>query len=303
MLSNFTQAQDVHYSQFDKTKALLNPSLIAYQNEDYEMQIQRRSQWSSVTIPFNTFSLSFNAKNVFKGFSMGTAILNDLAGDSYFSTKGLSLSLASSFNTTDNILFAGLQAAFYQRAINYDNLIFLENETFSNTDFIFFDFAMGISNYKIIDNKSSLMLGFSAYHLNRPNQSFISTEEVFLNPKYVFHSTYYKRINSKIDISPTFYSSSQSADYEVVVGSGLTYKLNQEINLKSGLYGRINDAFLIVLGVQKASLEIIASYDINTSSLVAASNFMGAFEFSIKYGWSVFKETKEIKQKICPKYL
>ena len=53
----------------------------------------------------------------------------------------------------------------------------------------------------------------------------------------------------------------------------------------------------------KANLEIIASYDINTSSLVAASNFMGAFEFSIKYGWSVFKETKEIKQKICPKYL
>ena len=87
VLSKFTQAQDVHYSQFDKARALLNPSLIAYQNEDYEIQIQRRSQWYSVTTPFNTFSLSLNAKNVFKRFSIGTTILNDLAGDSYFSTK------------------------------------------------------------------------------------------------------------------------------------------------------------------------------------------------------------------------
>ena len=86
---------------------------------------------------------------------------------------------------------------------------------------------LGVSNYKIIDNKSSLMLGFSAYHLNRPNQSFISTKEALLKPKYVFHSTYYSRINSKTDISPTLYSSSQSEDYEIVIGSGFTYKFNQ----------------------------------------------------------------------------
>ena len=65
MCLEIVQAQDIHYSQFDKTKTLLNPSLIANQNEDYEIQIQRRSQWSSVTTPFNTFTLSFNLREVY----------------------------------------------------------------------------------------------------------------------------------------------------------------------------------------------------------------------------------------------
>ena len=59
LFSQFIEAQDVHYSQFEKTKSLINPSLISSQEEDYEIQLQRRSQWSSITIPFNTFSLSF----------------------------------------------------------------------------------------------------------------------------------------------------------------------------------------------------------------------------------------------------
>ena len=84
LFSEFIQAQDVHYSQFDKTKSLINPSLIANQNEDYELQVQRRSQWASVTVPFNTFSFAFNAKEVYKTFSVGATILNDVAGDSHF---------------------------------------------------------------------------------------------------------------------------------------------------------------------------------------------------------------------------
>ncbi|KRO55771.1 MAG: hypothetical protein ABR79_05900 [Cryomorphaceae bacterium BACL11 MAG-121001-bin54] len=68
MFSEFIQAQDVHYSQFDKTKSLINPSLIANQNEDYEIQLQRRSQWASVTVPFNTFSFLLMPKRFIKHF-------------------------------------------------------------------------------------------------------------------------------------------------------------------------------------------------------------------------------------------
>ena len=63
------------------------------------------------------------------------------------------------------------------------------------------------------------------------------------------------------------------------------------------------DAFFITLGMKKENLEAIISYDINTSTLANASGFMGGFEFSISYGWSVFKENKEKKQEVCPKYL
>ena len=87
------------------------------------------------------------------------------------------------------------------------------------------------------------------------------------------------------------------------MGSGITYKLNNEVNLKSGIYSRIKDAFFVTLGMQKENLEAIVSYDINTSSLTNASNSIGGVEFSISYGWSIIKKTKKSKQKICPKYL
>ena len=301
--SKFIYAQDVHYSQFDKTKSLANPSLIANQNMDYEIQLQRRSQWSSITTPFNTFSLSFNAKEIYRNLSVGATILNDVAGDSHFSTDGLALSLVNSVNTKEGSLAISLQTALYQRSVNYDNLIFLENEELQNTKFSFFDIGLGASHYKRLENNSALLVGISSYHLNKPKQSLVSNDQVVLSPKYILHSAYYTSVGPKIEISPTFYASSQSQDKEFIIGSGLTYILNEEVNLKSGIYSRIKDAFFVTLGMQKANLEAIISYDINVSTLANASNSMGGFEFSISYGWNIIKEKKEVKQKICPKYL
>lgn len=301
--SELIQAQDVHYSQFDKTKSLVNPSLIANQNEEYEIQLQRRTQWSSVTIPFNTFSLSFNAKEIYKTFSLGATILNDVAGDSHFSTDGLALSIVNSVKTKENLFAISLQGALYQRSVNYSNLIFLENEELENTKFSFFDIGLGISNYKILDRNSALLIGISSYHLNKPKQSLVLNDKVVLTPKYILHSTYYTRLTSKIHVSPALYVSLQNQDKEVIIGSGATYKLNEEVDLKSGVYSRIQDAFFVTLGMQKANLEAIISYDINTSTLTNASNFMGGAEFSISYSWSIAKEKKELQQKICPKYL
>ena len=59
----------------------------------------------------------------------------------------------------------------------------------------------------------------------------------------------------------------------------------------------------MTIGIQKASLEATISYDINTSSLANASNSRGGVEVSLIYAWSIVKETKEVKQKVCPKYL
>lgn len=303
LLSIFLQAQDVHYSQFDKTKSLVNPSLISNQDEDYEIQLQRRSQWSSVTTPFNTFSISVNTKDIYKTLSAGVTILNDVAGDSHFSTDGISLSLSNSFNTKKNSLSVALQTAIYQRAVNYEGLIFLENEELQNSKFAFFDIGLGISNYTVLDQNSAFLVGLSSFHLNSPEQSLTSTGDASLSPKYIIHSTYYTSVSSKINILPTIYASSQNQDKEFIIGSGVIYKLSDEIDLKSGVYNRVKDAFFVTLGIQKENLEAIISYDINTSTLVNASNAMGGFEFSVSYGWSITKEKNEKEQKICPKYL
>jgi len=299
----FSLAQDVHYSQFDKTKSLLNPSLISHQVEDYEIQAQRRSQWSSISVPFNTFSISFNTKKIYKDFSLGLTVLNDLAGDSYFSTDGLAFSIAKHAATKENIFAIGLQAALYQRSVNYDNLIFIESEEWQNTKFSFFDFSLGISYHKILNPNSSLLMGASSYHLNNPRQSLISNPNVVLNSKYIVHTKYYTRVSSKFEISPTLYFSSQLQDRELIIGNGLEYGVNAKVKLKSGIYSRVKDSFFVTFGIKKGNLDAMISYDINTSSLSNASNYMGSFEFSISYAWSTIKEKKVEQHKICPKYL
>mgnify|MGYP001185870968 CR=1 FL=1 len=303
LCSEFIQAQDVHYSQFDKTTSLLNPSLIAHQNDDYEIQLQRRSQWSSVTTPFNTFSAAFNIRDVYNSLSSGIMILNDIAGDSYFSTNGLSLSFANSFNTKHNLFAVGVQAAFYQRSINYDKLVFLQNEFLGLTSFSFFDIGIGVSNYKRIGIKSGFLLGISSFHLNKPKQSLELNEEVFLSPKHILHSSYYSSLGAKVDVFPAIYASLQNQETELIIGSGLTYKLNDKFNLNSGVYSRIKDAVFITLGMQNEKLSAMISYDINISTLANASNYMGGTEISISYTWSINEEKNEEKPKICPKYL
>ena len=303
LYAGFICAQDVHYSQFDRTTSLLNPSLIAHQNNDYEIQLQRRSQWSSVTRPFNTFSTAFNVKDVYNSLSSGITVLHDVAGDSYFLTNGLSISLAKAFNKNQNLFAVGLNAALYQRSINYDDLVFLQNEFFAVTDFSFFDIGIGVSNYKRIGNKSAILFGFSSFHLNRPKQSLGLNEQVFLRPKHIFHSTYHSSFGPKVDISPSVYTSLQNQERELIIGSGITYRLNEKFNLNSGIYSRVNDAIFITLGMQNEKLSAIISYDINVSSLSNASGYMGGTEISVSYSWSVQKEKSKEKTKICPKYL
>ncbi len=295
-------AQDIHFSQFEKTKATINPSLIANQNEDYQIQVQRRSQWFSVTKPFNTFSLSFNAKNIFNSISIGAMMLNDVAGDSYFSTDGFAISLINSYKHTNNVYAFSFQTGLFQRSFNYEELIFIQNEVINNTKINFFDIDLGFSNYKKITEKSSIIFGFSLQHLNKPNQSLTLEEKAVLNTKYIFHSTYFNSINSKMDFYPTFYFSQQGQQREFVFGSEMKYVLNNDFHLLSGAFVRMNDAIFIVLGIEKENLQVTTSYDINISSLSAASNYAGAFEIAINYGWNTRKKNKQ-QIMTCPKYL
>ena len=137
-------SQDVHFSQFNETKSLINPALIGFQDGDYKVQLQRRSQWQSVSVPFNTFSLSFEAKNIAKDLSFGIQILDDIAGDSRFKTNGLtsSISYKLKVNNRKSVYFGMLFGA-YQRSIDYSTLVFNETESISNKTIDFFDAAIG----------------------------------------------------------------------------------------------------------------------------------------------------------------
>ena len=55
------------------------------------------------------------------------------------------------------------------------------------------------------------------------------------------------------------------------------------------------------IGINYNGITAVISYDVNTSDLIAASDYKGGFEFSIIYVWN--KKKRVEKTKYCPRYL
>ena len=279
-LFNTAIAQDFNYSQLSKSQALINPALINRNVNDYEIQIHRRSQWYTVTRPFNTIVFSYTQKQALKNTSFGLNIINDIAGDSRFSTDGVYLALANNIKINEDNLSLGIQGSMFQKSLKYDELFFLEEESFYNNTISFFDMNIGAAFMT-----SNFIASASIYHLNKPNQTFSSTNQEKLEHKHVIYFSYIEPYNSKLILFPELYYFQQQENHSFVLGTNISYKINNT-DLKLGVYNRYGDAFFVNLGIIKDNLELLLSYDVNTSSLYAASNRVGAFEFSITYGWN-----------------
>ena len=95
--------------------------------------------------------------------------------------------------------------------------------------------------------------------------------------------------------------SRQGKSAELLVGSGFRYNLQNNTNLITQLFYRWNDAVIPAFGINYNSISAVVSYDVNTSDLIAASDYKGGFEFSIIYVWN--KKKRVEKTKYCPRYL
>ena len=94
----------------------------------------------------------------------------------------------------------------------------------------------------------------------------------------------------------------QNKSSEVVLGGALSALLNgDEVNPTAVYFGswlRVSDAIIPYVGIEINGLRIGASYDINTSSLKAATASRGGSEFSIIY----VKRPAEVKGVPCPRF-
>src|SRR5690349_6536682 len=52
------KAQDIHFTQFYENSILRNPALTGVFAEDYKLGVSYRSQWSSVSNPYQTGTLN-----------------------------------------------------------------------------------------------------------------------------------------------------------------------------------------------------------------------------------------------------
>lgn len=317
-------AQDIHFSQFNRSFLNLNPALNGDFKGSYRFNGNYRNQWSSVSEPFTTFSFSAEAKSPFKklkGIHLGLLFFNDEAGLGGLTTTLVNLNTAYSYALNSDsslVATAGLQFGITSRSINfnafrfdqqYDGVQFNPNlasgENFNTDSYRYFNLQTGFKLSYFIERRKRINAGIGLYNLTQANQSFLGSN-IPLDQRSNFHIDIDYIISERIDILPSVLYSSQGNYNELVFGTNLRYRLENSDYYKRNLYGgvwlRNEDAFILFFGLDYNQWQVGASYDINTSGLDVASSNRGGLELSVSYILQTFKPTIR-RYKRCPIFL
>jgi type IX secretion system PorP/SprF family membrane protein len=325
-----TFGQDIHFSQFNASPLNLNPALTGLFDGDYRFILNHRNQWSSITIPYKTYSGSFDMqlpterwhiKNLPKGiWGAGIVINKDNAGDGSLGITEAKISLSYtgkiSKDSSQFLTFA-IQPGITNKSFNYNALHFDEQwngdafdpglptgENFQRNSATYLNLGLGMRYHYQIKPRNSVTLGFAYTHFNSTLETFIANSSATLSPKFAIHSNTQFMLTDEIDILPSLLYEHQNTFNETVLGVSGKYIIDpqQNTNLYLGLYMRFGDAIIPTISMDYGAFTVGLSYDVNTSQLKVASNGNGGFEISIIYIMKNFVPLRPGK-KICPVYM
>ena len=312
-------AQDIHFSQINFSPLTLNPAL-AGANYDLQANLNYRSQWSSVGAPFQTIASSvdgrLNAGNRNDNFHIaaGLNFFNDQAGASRVSTNNIGLTLAAHVVLAENhSIGAGAYVGMLQRSIGnisgkwasqyngsfYDPTI-ASGENINNTAFSTIDAGGGlvytysdVDSYISSNNSKQVNAGIAAYHVNRPNFSFINHPNERLAMRFTgFVNGSFGLPNTNLLIEPGIYFNYQGGAREFYAGSFARYILKgnsvvtgfiKKSSFALGVFYRNRDALVTKAHFEWNGLAFGVSYDFNISKLASATSLQGGMEFSLRY--------------------
>lgn len=317
-------AQDIHFSQFMSSPMNLNPANAGQFDGAYRFTGNARRQWSSVTVPYQTFGVSADAKNVLriKNVGAGLSAYDDFTGDSKLSTFQLNLALSYTIRLNKKatqFLTLGAQSGFTQRTINYNDLHYdnqysgsafdpnaVSNESFANTGRLYPNLNAGILWTRRQHARNIISTGISLNNINRPQQSFFNNQSIRLDQRLNVHFTSLLKATRKIDVLPAALFMLQGTYTQLTFGTSLKYIINPKPNayraVYIGMWSRAADAGWLSFGMDYNSLYVGLSYDINYSRLSPASNSRGGIELSIIY---ILRDIlpKRKKYNICPNFI
>ncbi len=324
LASDYSQAQDIHFSQYDLSPINLNPAMTGKFVGDYRFISNYRTQWASVSVPYNTFSLGGDFKNLLsnKKISGGIQINHDKAGDSHFKTLQINVSGAYSFainNDSTQNLSIGMQTGFTNKKIAYDPLFFdaqydgysynanlPTQENFNRFTKTYLNLNFGGAYSKHFDKRKDITAGLALFNISKPQISFNNESASKLNRRIVFHSNAEWIVGNKFNVLPSLLYMRQGKFSEFNFGGSIKYILTDFIGIYRtvwfGLFYRNKDAGFLTMGMDYDNFKVGVSYDINTSSLVPASRKRGSFEFAIIY---IVNKTpfKRVQHRVCPNYI
>lgn len=309
LLSVHVFGQDIHLSQFYTTPATINPAMTGAFNGTYRLQANAKEQWASLArSPYQTFGGSADLAIPLKYdlIGVGLSVLQDVAGvgglQRFKASVNLAYHIALGLDQINDLSF-GFQYSFVQRSVNSEYFVMPDQY---NGDFYFDrflpsgeaqlefapigyqDMAAGVHWFYTPEDLPAIYAGFSAFHINRPLESFFGTVNAEpLKIRYNLHGATRIFLDDKYSIMPKMNISRTGSNMQMIIGvEGEYYYINTSVEKVSvfgaGFY-RIGDAVAIIGGLDIAKIRLGLSYDINVSALSVATGGKGGFEFSITY--------------------
>lgn len=322
-------SQDIHFSQFNETPLLRNPALAGLFTGDIRFQAVHRTQWQSVTVPYQTTSLNGEFKlPVGKSedyITIGAQILYDRAGT--IAMTGTHIlpavnyhkSLSEERNMYLSLGFMGgpVQRRFDRTKVTtnsqYDgsgyNPGLSDGEPFTGTSYTYFDGTAGMSfNAQLGDNlDNNVFFGVAYHHFNKPsNISFYGDSKLKLDPKWVYSAG--ARLSSTDQSYVTIQAdySMQGPHTEAIGGLIYTYKLDDDVDPKylihGGAFVRLKDAIIPLAKIEMRPLSVSVSYDANISKLSSASRGRGGFEMALAYQKFIERSNSSKTAVRCPRF-
>lgn len=313
--------QDVGFSQFYDQPLLRNPALAGIFTEDVRLSASFRNQWQSVTVPYRTYGLSGELKMPVNSVSydkltLGLELMRDVAGTSEFSTlqilPAVNYSLALSGKYT-SFLSLGVMGGLMQQRFDPTKLVFndqfvagsngqfsvlpVTGQVFNNTSINYPDLSVGVSYNGALNDNVVYYLGTAMFHLTRPKIGFYEGNVITLNRKAAFnfglvdstsdgdritvYGDYFKQYD--YNMRPVGLSTLQVGllfhrDLDLWDNGG-----NDRKGITLGVLYRWDDAVIPVVQLDVSKLMISASYDVNISKLVVASQYRGGLELTLTY--------------------
>jgi type IX secretion system PorP/SprF family membrane protein len=321
---------DIHFSQFYESSVLRNPALTGVFSNNYKISAYYRSQWSSITNPYQSMLLSAEYRlslgsmsNDFLSF--GLLGYNDQAGD--LDQKITGVYPAINYNKllspdANSYLSVGVAAGYIQYSFDPSKATFnnqfvggtftATNPTFENIPnpkMALFDIGAGVNlNFSPgASNDATYMIGASGYHFTQPNFSYYHTAAYTQNIRWNVNAGMIRELSDNIMLQVHANYANQGS-YNELIGGGLlgwhTFEALEEpsFEIYAGAFYRTSDAIAPVVKLRYKHLTTGISYDINTSTLKEASNMRGGLEITLSVSGIYPKNPGTYRKTVCPRF-
>lgn len=306
--ASYCEAQDINFSQFYDLPLLRNPAFAGLYKGNFRVNGGYRSQWGSVTVPYQTQALSGEfafAVNQKDFLSLGAQVTNDIAGDSKMGKTQFLPVLA--FNkcineATNSFLSIGFSGGLVQERFDPSKLRFDDQfvngaysnanptqQTFNNTNLLYWDANVGVTYTGRLNENTDFYIGAAYFHFTEPKVAFSQTNDIVLNKKYVFNAGFTIKMNEddRVMLYGDYFQ--QGGNHQGQGGFLIKHNLTpsnededeETLSIAGGCFYRWNDATIPVIKLNLPKLSFGLSYDMNISKLKPASQLRGAFELTI----------------------